>query len=203
VQGYRVAGGRLHYIAGSRRALHLNPTATPQFTNTPGQVAFSPDGSQVIVTTKANGNDVDVFAVQPSGRLSASPAVNSLPNAVPFAIAFDPAAHLVIAEAGTPTALATFTLNADGTISQIDQVPSGQAATCWVTASRGRLFASNAGSATVSRYASSPTGQLTLRGQTGTDRAPSTRPRDRAAGTCTCRPAGTGSWTSSAFSTMA
>jgi hypothetical protein len=48
-------------------------------------------------------------------------------------------------------------------------VPSGQAATCWVTASRGRLFASNAGSATVSRHASRPAGQLTLRGQTGTD----------------------------------
>jgi 6-phosphogluconolactonase (cycloisomerase 2 family) len=169
VQGYRVAGGLLHHIAGSRRPLHLNPTATPQFTNTPGQVAFSPDGTQVIVTTKANGDDVDVFAVGPSGRLSASPAVNSLPNAVPFAIAFDPAGHLVIAESGTPTALASFTLNADGTITQIDQVPSGQAATCWVAASRGRLFASNAGSATVSRYVSSPTGQLALRGQTGTD----------------------------------
>jgi DNA-binding beta-propeller fold protein YncE len=169
VQGYRVAGGRLHHIAGSRRPLHLNPTATPQFTNTPGQVAFSPDGSQVIVTTKANGDDVDVFGVRPNGRLSASPAVNSLPNAVPFAIAFDPAGHLVIAESGTPTALASFTLNADGTITQIDQVPSGQAATCWVVASRGRLFASNAGSATVSRYVSSPAGRLALRGQTGTD----------------------------------
>jgi 6-phosphogluconolactonase (cycloisomerase 2 family) len=169
VQGYRVAGGRLHHIPGSRRPLHLNPTATPQFTNTPGQVAFSPDGSQVIVTTKANGNDVDVFAVRPGGRLSGRPAVNSLPNAVPFGIAFDPAGHLVIAESGTPTALAAFTLNADGTITQIDQVPTGQAATCWVVASRDRLFASNAGSATVSRYASSPAGQLTLRGQTGTD----------------------------------
>ena len=40
----------------------LDPTATPEFTNTPGQVAFSPDGSQLIVTTKANGSAIDVFA---------------------------------------------------------------------------------------------------------------------------------------------
>ena len=39
------------------------PSDTPQFTHTPGQVAFSPDGSQLVVTTKANGNDIDVFGV--------------------------------------------------------------------------------------------------------------------------------------------
>src|SRR5580693_9099317 len=49
VQGYRVFGGRLAPIPGSNRALGLNPAATPQFTNTPGQVAFSPDGQQLIV----------------------------------------------------------------------------------------------------------------------------------------------------------
>jgi hypothetical protein len=47
-------------------------------------------------------------------------------------------------------------------------VATGQAATCWVTASNGRLFAS-AGSATVSRYDASSAGQLTLLGQTSTD----------------------------------
>ncbi len=169
VQGYRVTGRGLRPVPGSRRPLHLDPSATPQFTNTPGQVAFSPDGSQLIVTTKANGNDIDVFGVRPDGRLSASPVVNSEPNAVPFGIAFDPAGHLVIAESGTPTAVATFTLGADGTISQIDQVATGQVATCWVTAANGRLYASNAGSASVSRYDSSSSGQLTLLGQTGTD----------------------------------
>ena len=73
VQGYRVAFGRLVPIPGSNRALGLNPAATPQFTNTPGQVAFSPDGTQLIVTTKANGNDIDVFGVGAGGGLSAEP----------------------------------------------------------------------------------------------------------------------------------
>jgi len=45
--------------------------------------------SKVVVTTKANGNDVDVFSVDSHGSLSARPVVNSEPNTVPFAFAFD------------------------------------------------------------------------------------------------------------------
>ena len=45
VQGYAVFFNHLVPIPGSRRPLGLDPNATPQFVNTPGQVAFSPDGS--------------------------------------------------------------------------------------------------------------------------------------------------------------
>jgi len=169
VQGYRLSpAGHLAFLRGSHRRLHLSQSATPQFTNTPGQVAFSPSGSQLIVTTKANGNDIDVFGVRTSGRLSASPVVNSEGSTVPFAIAFDPAGHLVIADAGT-NALSTFTLGSDGTVTLIDSVGTGQAATCWVALAGGTLYASNAGSANVSGYTSSAGGQLTLLGQTATD----------------------------------
>ena len=169
VQGYRLSpAGHLAFLRGSHRRLHLSQSATPQFTNTPGQVAFSPSGSQLIVTTKANGNDIDVFGVRTSGRLSASPVVNSEGSTVPFAIAFDPAGHLVIADAGT-NALSTFTLGSDGTVTLIDSVGTGQAATCWVALAGGTLYASNAGSANVSGYTSSASGQLTLLGQTATD----------------------------------
>jgi DNA-binding beta-propeller fold protein YncE len=71
--GYRVLGGGLVPIPGSGRPLGLNPSASPQFTNTPGQVAFTPGGSQLIVTTKANGNDIDVFGVRFGGPLAAAP----------------------------------------------------------------------------------------------------------------------------------
>jgi 6-phosphogluconolactonase (cycloisomerase 2 family) len=168
VQGYRLFFGHLFPVAGSSRALNLDPSATPQFTNTPGQVAFSRDGSQLIVTTKANGNDIDVFGVGSGGRLTASPVVNSEPGAVPFGITFDQSGHLVIADAGT-NALSTFTLNSDGTVTPIDSVGTGQAATCWVTPARGALFASNAGSANISGYTSAASGHLTLLGQTATD----------------------------------
>jgi DNA-binding beta-propeller fold protein YncE len=169
VQGYRLSpGGHLSFLRGSHRRLHLNQAATPQFTNTPGQVAFSPSGTQLIVTTKANGNDIDVFGVRPDGRPSASPVVNAEGSTVPFAITFDQAGHLVIANAGTD-ALATFALGSDGAVTLIDSVGTGQAATCWVAEAGGTLYASNAGSANVSGYTSSTSGQLTLLGQTSTD----------------------------------
>ncbi len=166
--GYRVLGGGLVPIPGSGRALGLDPTASPQYTNTPGQVAFTPGGSQLIVTTKANGNDIDVFGVRFDGGLSAAPVVNSEPGTVPFAISFDLYGHLLIAEAGT-NALATFALAPSGTVSLADAVPTGASATCWVAPAGPFLFASSAGSASESGYSSSFGGQLSLLGAATTD----------------------------------
>jgi 6-phosphogluconolactonase (cycloisomerase 2 family) len=168
LQGYRVFGSFLVPLPGSSRALGLDPTATPQFTNTPGQVAFTPDGAKLIVTTKANGNDIDVFGVGFGGWLSAAPVVNSEPGTVPFAITFDSYGNLVIAEAGT-NAVATFAISGHGTLSQLDSVATGQAATCWVAPAGAFLFASNAGSADESGLTSAAGGQLTLLGSTATD----------------------------------
>src|SRR5262249_59000422 len=100
------------------------------------------DGSQLIVTTKANGSDVDVFGVRPGGTLTASPVVNSEPGTVPFAFTFDLAGDLAITEAG-PSVLATFALHSDGTITQIDAVDTGQLAACWVTPIGGQVFPSH------------------------------------------------------------
>ena len=166
--GYRIADGHLTPIPGSSRGLGLNPNATPQFTTTPGQVAYTPDGSRILVTTKGNGNDVDVFAVRPDGRLSRSPVVNSEPGAVPFAISFDRAGHVLIAEAG-PSALATFALPAGGVLTQLAIADTGQAATCWVARAGQYFYTSNAGSGSVSGYTVDGAGQLTGLGNTKTD----------------------------------
>jgi 6-phosphogluconolactonase (cycloisomerase 2 family) len=168
VQGFVAFFGHLYRLPGSNRALGLDPTATPQFVNTPGQVAFSPNGAQLLVTTKANGNDIDVFGVGRFGYLSGSPVVNSEPDTVPFSIAFDQTGHLVIAEAGT-NALATFSLSPNGTVTAIDSVGTGQTATCWVALAQGFLFASNAGSGSVSGYGDNASGQLSLLNQATTD----------------------------------
>ena len=64
VQGYVNFFGRLFPLPGSYRNLNLAiPSNNNQFASTPGQVAFSPDGSQLIVTTKGSGNSIDVFGV--------------------------------------------------------------------------------------------------------------------------------------------
>jgi 6-phosphogluconolactonase (cycloisomerase 2 family) len=168
VQGYGIAFGHLFALPGTKRALGLNAAAEPQFVNTPGQVAFSPSGSQLIVTTKANGNDIDVFRIGFFGRLSATPVVNSEPGAVPFAIAFDEAGDLLIAEAGT-NALASFKLHGNGTVTALDAVGTGDKATCWVAEADGRFYASNAGSGALSGFAVGAGGQLALLGEQATD----------------------------------
>jgi len=169
LQGYVSFFGRLVPLPGSSRSLGFTvPSGSAQFVSTPGQVAFAPDGSQLLVTTKQSGSAVDVFRVGPLGYLSASPVVNAEPGAVPFGVSFDAAQHLVVADAGT-NALSTFTLAPNGTLAPIDTVATGQSATCWVASAQGSFFASNAGSADVSGYQEQPSGELTLLGATGTD----------------------------------
>ena len=172
VQGYRAFAGRLFPIPGSGRALGLDPNAAPQFVNTPGQVGFSPDGRQLIVTTKANGSAVDVFRVEPFGRLSATPVVNSLPGAVPFAFEFDRYGHLLVSEAGT-NSLASFALRFDGHIVALASAATEQAATCWIAAAAGRFYTSNAGSASLSGFQEGP-GGLTLSAVSRTTTDPGT-----------------------------
>ncbi len=169
VQEYVNAFGHLFALPGSNRALNLTiPTDATQFTHTPGQVAYSPDGSQLIVTTKASSNAIDVFNVGWFGYLSPTPVVNTVAGAVPFAITFDQAGHLVIGEAG-PSALETFALNRDGTVSPLNSLASGQTGLCWVTTAGSLLFTGNTSANSTSGYRSSWNGQLSLLGATPTD----------------------------------
>jgi 6-phosphogluconolactonase (cycloisomerase 2 family) len=167
VSGFHIDHQRVEPIVRSTRALGLDPTATPEFTHTPGQVTFTPDGHHLLVTTKANGNEVIVFGVGTDGRLSA-PAVNALPGTVPFAATFDPFGHLLLTEAGT-NAVVTFAVRRSGVLSQLDSLPTTQAATCWIVEANGFGYASNAGSGTVTGVSSASNGALALVGQTSTD----------------------------------
>jgi 6-phosphogluconolactonase (cycloisomerase 2 family) len=168
VQGYVTTGQRLVAVPSWHRTLGLNPTLTPEFVNTPGQLAFTPDGSKLIVTTKSNGDDIDVFPVGRSGGLSAAPVVTADPGNVPFGVAFDAGGHLVVAEAGD-NAVATFTVRGDGTLSLVDRSATAQQATCWVAGHGALFYASNAGSGTVSGLRDAGGGALRSLGTTGTD----------------------------------
>lgn len=167
IQGYSVEGGRLHLRQGWNRPLGLDPNATPQFTNTPGQIDFADWGRKLVVTTKANGNNVDVFALNGFGAPSPSPVVTNLPGAVPFAFTTD-GDTLYLTEAG-PNAVASFTLNPDGTLTPLHTAATGQTATCWITAVGDFLYVSNAGSATVSIYRAAGDGSLQPVGTAATD----------------------------------
>ena len=151
VQGYVRIAGFLVPIPAWHRALGLDPAAAPEFTHTPGQVAFTPDGNHLLVTTKANTNAVQAFDVDRLGGLSFRPTTTTLDGAVPFAVAFDPRGNLAIAEAG-PNAVATFGIDRRGALQPIAQAATGQAATCWIVNVGGRLYLSNAGSGTISAF---------------------------------------------------
>ena len=168
VQGFLRIGDALVRVPAWHRALGLDPAQTPEFTSTPGQVAFTPNGRHLVVTTKGNGSNIDVFAVDVFGGLSAHPVVNADPGAVPFAVTFDAAQHLVVGEAGT-NAVATFTVNRNATLTLIDREATGQAATCWVVRAGSNFYASNAGSGSLSGYHDGGSGALTALGNTATD----------------------------------
>jgi DNA-binding beta-propeller fold protein YncE len=151
IQGYRLAGGRPRLIKGRHRPLGLDPAKTPEFTSTPGQVAFTPDGSKLVVTTKGNTSAIEVFPIAGNGAPAKSPVVTSLPEKVPFAVDFDASGNLLVAEAG-PNALASFALAANGSLKELASAPTGQEATCWIAHVGNTFYLSNAASGTVSAF---------------------------------------------------
>src|SRR6202012_4343896 len=70
VLGFSVVGRYVVPIPGSTRSLGLDDANPPNFHDGPGQVTFSPNGSELLVNTKEATNSIDVFPVRPSGNLS-------------------------------------------------------------------------------------------------------------------------------------
>lgn len=166
VQGFRIAGDRLVPIPGSARSLGLANSDPPFFLTSPGQVGFAPDGRQLLVTTKASESTIDVFGVQPSGRLSAAPVANPSATPVPFAFTFTPTGRLAAGEAGA-SSVSTYAIAADGTLSDPKSQPDGQVALCWITRVGAYYYVSNTGSNTLSGYTIAADGRPSLVGPTG------------------------------------
>jgi hypothetical protein len=159
VTGFRLTHDHLQPLADASRALGLGNNATPFFLTSPAQIGLSPDGRQLLVTTKRNGV-VDDFAVARSGALSAAP-VQTATGPVPFAFVFDAVGRLVLADASGATN--TFDLSAAGVpVPHGTSVSNGQAAQCWIVGARGFFYSANTGSSTITGYAESASGQLSL-----------------------------------------
>jgi 6-phosphogluconolactonase (cycloisomerase 2 family) len=151
IQGFERNGVLLSPIAGSQRSLGLDANAAPEFVNTPGEVSFTPDGTELVVTTKANKSQIDVFPLSRSGRPSAQPVVTADTGNVPFAVAYDNRGRLNVSEAG-PNAVSTWQLNADGTLTFVNRLATGGAATCWIVSGGANLYVNSAGSASVNTF---------------------------------------------------
>ena len=162
VTGYRItAAGRLAALPGGSRDLGLANEARPEFITAPADVAQTPDGEHVVVTTKAN-NLVDVFTVS-DGRLSAA-VRNRAASAVPFALSFDSHGSLAVANAGN-SSVSSYRVNADGTLETITAgAEDGQAALCWLVGTGDTFFGGNAGSSSISAFAVDDDGTVSLTG---------------------------------------
>jgi 6-phosphogluconolactonase (cycloisomerase 2 family) len=161
VQGFRVTQHGLEQISGSARSLGLANTTPPNFLTAPGQVGFTPNGSKLIVTTKASTNSIDVFTVEQDGTLSAVPVANSSATPVPFAFTFGPASRLVAGEAGA-SSVTTYRIGQDGTLADPKSQTDGQAALCWIQRVGRFYFVTNTASNNVSAFRVGSDGQPSL-----------------------------------------
>jgi 6-phosphogluconolactonase (cycloisomerase 2 family) len=161
VQGFSVGKHGLTSITGSARSLGLANANPPNFLTSPGQVGFTPDGRQLLVTTKASTSSIDVFQVGAGGLLSAAPVVNASATPVPFAFTFDPAGRLVSGEAGTSSAT-TYRIGLTGTLSDPKSQSDGQIALCWIERVGDVYFVSNTGSNNLSSFRIGADGQPAL-----------------------------------------
>jgi 6-phosphogluconolactonase (cycloisomerase 2 family) len=166
LSGYSEWGGQLHPVPGSTISLGLANTDPPNFLQSPGEVIFSPDGTELFVTTKTSGSDILAYHVDPDGRLWAAPVVNPAATPAPFSLVFAGPGELVSAEAGTST-LSTYFADSDGQLSVQSSLSDNQAALCWVARAGNYIYVANAGSADISGYVLGPDGQLSLIGTTG------------------------------------
>jgi 6-phosphogluconolactonase (cycloisomerase 2 family) len=161
VQGFRIGPHGLSPIAGSARSLGLANTTPPNFLMAPGQVGFTPDGKQLLVTTKASTSSIDVFQVGHDGLLSAAPVVNPSATPVPFAFTFGAGDRLVAGEAGA-SSVTTYRIQHGGTLVDPKSQSDGQTALCWIQRVGDVYFVSNTGSNDLSSFRIGPTGQPVL-----------------------------------------
>jgi 6-phosphogluconolactonase len=147
--------GELKFVPNSKQPLSSLDTE-------PSTVAFSPDGSKLIVTERQTSK-IDVFTVDADGSLS-NPVVNAAQGVEPFGAAFAPSGALLVSEAGSG-AVSAYGINSDNTLDVItSKSPSSGAATCWVIPMGPFAYASSAITSSISGYKLGTAGDLTALG---------------------------------------
>jgi 6-phosphogluconolactonase len=160
VVGFTVNRGKLRQIPNSTRFLSTNTSGA-------GGLSFSPDGRFLVVVERLT-NDIDVFAVQGDGTLSPI-VVNPSAGAGAFSVSFAPNGAALVSETGPSgvangSAISSYEVAGNGTLTPVStSVPTFGAANCWnvVTPDGSFVYASNAGSSTISGFAIANTGALT------------------------------------------
>lgn len=143
--------GKLDFIPNSKQPLSTLDTE-------PSTIAFSPDGSKLIVTERQT-NKIDVFSVAEDGSLT-NPVVDTSEGIEPFGATFAPSGPLLVSEAGSGS-VSSYNINADNSLSVItSKSPSSGTATCWVITGGTHVFSTSAVTSNISAYDLGPAGDL-------------------------------------------
>lgn len=167
--------GKLHPLPGAVRPLSADSVG-------PGQIELTPDARHVVVTEKTT-NKLDVFDVSAFGRLSPARVLDSA-GKTPFGFEFTQRGTLIVSEAASAS-MSSYDLSwREGLRVLSAAVPDTQAAPCWVAVSDDDRYAftANAGSASVSSYEVTRSGQITLKQARAAELGTGGRPLDLALG---------------------
>ncbi|AHG91424.1 Lactonase, 7-bladed beta propeller [Gemmatirosa kalamazoonensis] len=148
------SGSRLQPAPAWTRALSAGASG-------PAEVRLSRDGRLLAVTERVSAT-IDTYLVQPDGALGTA-IPNASSGAAPFGFDYTNTGRLVVSEAGPGTASS---YAAAGGVLHVRTASAAtlQRAPCWlVVTPDGRVaFTANAGSATLTGFAVSPEGRLSL-----------------------------------------
>jgi 6-phosphogluconolactonase len=177
ITGFRVQpNGTLMPLSDSTRPLSEAVTD-------PAQIAFTPDGSVLVVTEKST-NRLVTYTVGRNGR-PGDLAIHNSAGTTPFGFAFGKRSQLFISEAfgGAPnaSAMSSYTISHQGDLQVISpSVGTTQTAACWVVVTNDGRFAyvTNTGSGSISSYQISFDGGLTLLNALAAETGPGSGPID-------------------------
>ena len=148
--------GMLNYISGSNEPLSGSANTSPE------QIGFNPAGDVLVVTEKATGM-IDTYTIDMDGNASA-PIVTASNSPGPYGFAFNSYGYLVLSEAASNT-MSSYAVNGMAQLRTISgSIPDFGNAPCWViTTGNGKFaYTTNAHGGTISGYAISYTGTLSL-----------------------------------------
>lgn len=174
VQGFRITADGLRPLRGSQRSLGLDNDKVPLFSSSPGQVAFTPGGRELVVTTKS-ANTIEVFPMRRDGRPAERAVVNRSAGEVPFAVTFDRAGRMLVAEAAKST-VSAYRVRSDGRLKLVQKpLPNGQDTLCWLERAGDFFYGGNTGNSTVTGYRTGRDGRLALTNDVGIATPPSAK----------------------------
>jgi 6-phosphogluconolactonase len=161
VAAFRIDGGRLVALEGSRRPLS-SPAADA------AQVAFSHDGRTLAVTERGT-DSISAFAIDERGYAS-GPITIPASGRTPYGFAFTEAGAMIVTEAFGgevgAAAAASYSVAEPGRLAPVSgTVPDTRSEVCWAVVSHGGrvAYVTNFGDGTISSFAIGDDGGLVLR----------------------------------------